>query len=141
MKRYENTYTTPTQFTNLDSQFLFTFAQTLGNSPEGVRLAAIAQRLQSLDDKLALAQADGTYAEGVIEGQRRILAKSNLIDSRALSARDGRVLVDSLSIPRPRRVPTGHTRKAELAAEAKSRPIVLPAKGKPAKRGHRLEDL
>jgi hypothetical protein len=134
-------------FTNLDAQFLFDLAGQGGalspGSADSVRLAAIAQRLQSLDEKLARATADGTYAEGVIEGQRRMLAKSNLVDSRGLSVQDGRVIASALASGglRPKKIPLGHTRKAELEAAERKKVIVLPAKGKPAKRGHRLEDL
>ncbi len=130
--------TIPTESINLDAQFLREFAKrTCGNqSPDFARLLQIAQHIESMDEKLASRlTGELSFEQGLIEGQRRAMLRSNLVDSRKLRVRDGKLIEDALAQTSPKVIPIGQ--RAPQAPKV----IVAPAKGVPARRGFRLEDL
>lgn len=126
---------------NLDAEWLREFASTWQDNGMKTRLLAIAQHLASMEEKLAAAEAAGSYQEGYLAGQASAFKRSNLVDSRQLAVKDGRVIVDSLAATKvARKIPQGVS--GLPAAPAKSKIIdASSAKRKPVKRGWGLDSL
>jgi hypothetical protein len=97
-------------FVNLEAQWLWDYAQELIDiepAPELYKLQTIAIHLESLDETARNLQSNDIFTAGIIEGKRRMLARSNLpIQSVELTPDLARAVAKSKV--QPRRVPPGH---------------------------------
>lgn len=69
------------EFVNLDAAWLAELAEDeyiAANPATSARLRLIAQRLESMDEKLRNLQSTKTYADGVRDERMRMLSRSNL---------------------------------------------------------------
>lgn len=98
-----------TPLVNQDAAWLMQFADELDQlednpSEESMRLRYIAGNLERLDEKLRNLSTNDSYSAGIMEGQRRILAHSNLPPQPSEYQRDLRKLITAHPVTR---VPKG----------------------------------
>lgn len=106
-------------------------------SPEDIaRLHLIASHLDSMDEKLGQ-----FYSEGVLDAQARLLSRSNVVDSRQVSERDGQLIVGAM--PTARKIEQGRRalRPDGSRLDAPVRVIAVPRVLPKAKKGFSVNDL
>lgn len=110
---------TQTPFINVDCQWLDELGQTFiddGDLQTGMRLRAIAQRFQSLDQRLLTLSANGEFAAGRESVYQELMAHSNLPpEFHAHKQKPGlKPVIDPTKV---RKIPTGMTSEQLKAKE------------------------
>lgn len=91
-------------FVNLEAQWLWDYAQELIDiepTPELFRLQTIAHHLERFDEQVRGLARNDMYTAGIVEGKRRMLARSNLpIQSVELTPDLAKAVRESKVVPR-----------------------------------------